>query len=121
MLFVAICCSACNGNITRDIRHGGYSIAGEFKCSAFYPKNKDDTNYEKIKYFLGSYAITEKGKIYEGRTRKNPNPNSTNGKAKTSSGKGGPAKNRGKGGPPGPPPPPPGGPPPPPQTAPSSP
>lgn len=65
MLFVAICCSACNGNITRDIRHGGYSIAGEFKCSAFYPKNKDDTNYEKIKYFLGSYAITEKGKIYE--------------------------------------------------------
>ena len=64
--FVMICCSACNGSITRNIRHGGYSIAGDFNCSYFFPENKDDTSYEKIKYLLGtSQVITEKGKIYE--------------------------------------------------------
>lgn len=64
-LFVILGCSACNGNITRDIRHAGYSIAGEFNCPSFFPSKKDDTNYEKIKYYSDSNIITTEGKIYE--------------------------------------------------------
>lgn len=55
----------CNGNITREIRHGGFSIGGDFKCSEFMPASDEDVYYTKIKYFTGSHLITEKGKLYE--------------------------------------------------------
>lgn len=64
-LFIILGCSACNGNITRDIRHAGYSISGDFNCPLFIPSKKDDTSYEKIKYYLDSHVITTEGKIYE--------------------------------------------------------
>ena len=64
-LIVIACCTGCNGSITRDIRHAGFSMAGKFECSAIYPKDKEDTSYEKIKYYTGSHMITKSGKIYE--------------------------------------------------------
>jgi len=64
-LIVILCCCGCNGNITRDIRHAGFSMDSKFECSAIYPKDKEDTSYEKIKYYTGSHIITKTGKIYE--------------------------------------------------------
>ena len=71
---VLFTCSACNGDITRDIRHDGFAVGDEFICDVFYPKDKEDTSYTKIKYFTGSQIIDETGKIYEvvlGRTYEN--------------------------------------------------
>ncbi len=65
MLFILIVCTACNGSVTRDIRHAGFSVSGTFTCDSFYPKNKDDTSYDKIAYFLGSHLINKEGIIYE--------------------------------------------------------
>jgi len=62
ILFLVV---GCNGNITREIRHGGFSIGGDFKCSEFMPASDEDVYYTKIKYFTGSHLITEKGKLYE--------------------------------------------------------
>lgn len=62
---VVFLCTACNGNITRDIRHAGFSVGGTFTCERFYPKDKEDNSYEKIKYFTGSHIINSEGKIYE--------------------------------------------------------
>ena len=64
-LFVALCCTGCNGDITREFRHDGFTMGGEFKCSAIYPKDKEDTSYEKVKYYTGSHIITKSGKVYE--------------------------------------------------------
>ena len=65
MNIVVLCCCGCNGNITRDIRHAGFSMGGNFVCSPFYPKNKEDTDYEKIRYITNSHIINTEGKIYE--------------------------------------------------------
>ena len=64
-LFVIGCCTGCNGSITREIRHGGFAISGKFVCSALYPKDKEDTSYERIRYYTGTHIITKSGKIYE--------------------------------------------------------
>lgn len=64
-VLVLVCCSACNGTITREIRHAGFTMGDTFTCDNFYPKEKEDTNYEKIKYFTGSHLINSEGKIYE--------------------------------------------------------
>lgn len=64
-LLVVFCCTGCNGTITRDIRHNGFAVSGTFECSYVFPKDKEDTSYEKIKYFTGSHLITNSGKIYE--------------------------------------------------------
>lgn len=62
---VLFCCTACKGTITREIRHAGFTMGDTFTCDNFFPKEKDDTNYEKIKYFTGSHLINSEGKIYE--------------------------------------------------------
>lgn len=68
--FIFICmivflCSACNGTVTRDIRHEGFTIGKKFVCDRFYPKDKDDNSYDKIRYFIGSHLVNENGVIYE--------------------------------------------------------
>ena len=63
-LLVFSCC-ACDGDVTRALRHAGFSMGSEFVCDSIYPKKKDDTDYEKIKYLTASHFITDKGKIYE--------------------------------------------------------
>lgn len=65
LVIVVLLCSACNGNVTRGIRHAGYSVGDKFTCSRFFPKDKDDVSYERIKYITGSHIINTEGKIYE--------------------------------------------------------
>ena len=66
VLFIfVVCCTACNGNVTRALRHDGFAYGNEFDCDAFFPKDKKDTSYAKIKYLTASHIITDKGKIYE--------------------------------------------------------
>lgn len=66
LLFIMILlCTACNGNVTRDIRHAGFSVSTEFKCDVVYPKSKNDTGYKKIKYFTSTNMIDSTGAIYE--------------------------------------------------------
>lgn len=56
----------CDGDVTRDIRHAGYSLNTEkFVCSDLMPKDDSDISYKKIKYFNNEYIITEDGDIYE--------------------------------------------------------
>ena len=64
IFLIGICCG-CNGNTTRDIRHAGFNMSGNFKCSNFFPKDKEDVNYEKILYMTDSRIINTDGKIYE--------------------------------------------------------
>ena len=65
MCFILLFCSACNGEVTRDIRHDGFSVGGEFNCPDFFPADKEDTSYKKIKYLTGMHIITSEGQIYE--------------------------------------------------------
>ncbi len=65
LVFVVMFCCACNGNVTRDIRHAGFNVSTKFICDAFYPKDKEDTSYKKIRYLLGNNLISEEGDIYE--------------------------------------------------------
>lgn len=65
LVCVLFICTACDGDVTRDLRHDGYSYGDQFSCKYFFPKDKDDTSYLKVKYFTGSNIIDENGKIYE--------------------------------------------------------
>lgn len=66
LVVVIFGCSACNGDITRGIRHAGFSVSGDdFVCEPLYPSDADDNNYEKIKYLDSSFAVTDEGNVYE--------------------------------------------------------
>ena len=65
LVFGIFLCTACNGTITRDIRHAGFSVSSDFVCDNFYPKDKEDVTYERIRYFTSNHIITDTGKIYE--------------------------------------------------------
>lgn len=65
ILLIIGCCSACDGTVTRALRHDGFTYGDEFVCDPFFPKDKEDTSYEKIKYLTSSHIINDKGKIYE--------------------------------------------------------
>lgn len=62
IICICLLCSACDGDVTRALRHSGYSVSeGKFECDAFF--SKDST--EKIRFLAGSHAITQDGSIYE--------------------------------------------------------
>ncbi len=64
MMVLGFC--GCDGDVTRDIRHAGYTLNSEkFVCSDLMPKDDSDISYKKIKYFNNEYIITEEGDIYE--------------------------------------------------------
>ena len=65
LIVIILFCTGCDGTMTRDIRHAGFILNSEFTCSEFYPQDKDDLYYKKIKYFTSSHVIDEDGKIYE--------------------------------------------------------
>ena len=65
ILFLCIFVSGCDGDVTRNIRHDGFSVDGEFSCDVVMPSDKKDTSYERIKYMTGSHMILEDGTIYE--------------------------------------------------------
>ena len=65
LILVVVVCTACNGNVTRDIRHAGFNLSNKFVCDSFYPQEKDDTSYKRIRYLTDSHLIDQDGKIYE--------------------------------------------------------
>lgn len=65
MCFIVLFCTACNGDVTRALRHDGFAVGGEFACDPFFPKDKEDTSYDKIKFLTGMHIINSNGKIYE--------------------------------------------------------
>ena len=65
LCFVLLFCCACNGDVTRDIRHDGFAVGAEFLCPDFFPADKEDTSYKRIKYITGTHIITSEGNIYE--------------------------------------------------------
>lgn len=65
LLVLVFFCTGCDGTVTRDIRHAGFTIGGTFECGKFFPVTKDDTTYDRIRYFTGTHLIDEDGKIYE--------------------------------------------------------
>lgn len=65
LLFIILLCTGCNGNVTRDIRHDGFSVSNKFICDVFYKEGKNDTSYKKIKYMTNNNIIDDYGRIYE--------------------------------------------------------
>jgi len=61
VIAVLVLCSACEGDVTRALRHDGFSIGSEFTCSTFF----GDSASEKIKYLTANRIITQAGRIYE--------------------------------------------------------
>lgn len=65
VILIMFMCTACNGQVTREIRHAGFSIGNKFVCAKFFPQDKEDVSYQKIRYFTDSHIIDQNGKIYE--------------------------------------------------------
>lgn len=59
LVTIVLLCSACNGNVTRSLRHDGFSIGKKFICDEFY--NGDN----KIKYITDNNIIDDNGYIYD--------------------------------------------------------
>lgn len=58
--------TGCNGNVTRELRHAGFSLSSEeFSCAALMPEKESEEPEEKMIYSNSSFAITESGKLYE--------------------------------------------------------
>ena len=61
LIVVMVFCTACDGSVTRALRHDGFSIGEEFVCDAFFGKEARD----KIWYMTGDRIINTEGSIYE--------------------------------------------------------
>lgn len=62
ILIALIVCTGCNGDVTRALRHDGFSVGGtEFICDAFM----EDESTERIKFMTSSNIFTESGRIYD--------------------------------------------------------
>ena len=61
--FVLIFCTACNGNITRSIRHDGFAVSNKINCNTFFSEGAGV--YNNVKFFTGTHIIDQNGKIYE--------------------------------------------------------
>ena len=71
MIFFILCMSTLtltgcgeDATMTRNLRHEGFSVGSNFVCDALIPNEKGDA-YDKIRYFGGSYAVTETGRLYD--------------------------------------------------------
>lgn len=62
-VFVLIVCTACNGNVTRSIRHDGFAISNKIKCQMFFTEGA--AAYKRIKFFTGTHIIDQSGRIFE--------------------------------------------------------
>lgn len=66
MVTLSFVLTGCDGTVTREIRHAGFTLSSdEFACSTFMPEEKEQEPSDRIIYSDGSYAITEKGRLYE--------------------------------------------------------
>ena len=65
LFLIVMGCCGCDGNITRDIRHAGFTLNNEkFECSFLIPKD-EESNTSKVKYMGSSFVITDDDKIYD--------------------------------------------------------
>ena len=67
LVFLVVCfiCTGCMGDVTRGIRHAGFTLSSnEFSCSLLL-SNTSDVTYQKLKYVSTTQAITADGKIYD--------------------------------------------------------
>lgn len=62
-VFVLMFCTACNGNVTRSIRHDGFAVSNKIKCEKFF--SEGSAVYKNVKFFTGSHLIDQTGRIYE--------------------------------------------------------
>ena len=62
IVVLGVCC-ACEGDVTRALRHAGYSLSStqKFVCDPLF----DSENGEVIRFLTGTRAITGEGVIYE--------------------------------------------------------
>ena len=59
-------CTGCDGDITRELRRDGFQDSEKkFVCTPFFPQNKEDVNYEKIKFMTANHIVNQDGKLYE--------------------------------------------------------
>lgn len=67
IFIISICLlvTGCQGNITRGIRHAGFSIAGEFVCDFFVVKDEESLYFNKMKFLTSSFIVSENGDVYE--------------------------------------------------------
>ena len=65
IIIVSLFISGCDGDVTRNIRHSGFNLDGEFACDIVMPTDKKDTDYASIRYIIGNLMILEDGTIYE--------------------------------------------------------
>lgn len=56
-----VLCTACEGDVTRALRHDGFSLNGELECEVFFT----DEGAERIRYITSDRIINTDGKIYE--------------------------------------------------------
>lgn len=64
-LFVLICCGCSYkyASTTRSIRHSGFTLASsKFKCDTLFSK---DQVLDPVKFYAGTYLITENGNLFE--------------------------------------------------------
>ena len=64
-LLLLLCCTGCDGNVTRDIRHAGFAVGTKIECDPFFAAKKDEVPREKILYFTANHIINTDGKIYD--------------------------------------------------------
>ena len=62
-VFVLVFCTACNGDITRSIRHDGFAVSNKINCEKFFYEGA--AMAKNIKFFTGSHIIDQTGRIYE--------------------------------------------------------
>lgn len=66
LFIIVLLCSGCNGSVTRELRHSGFSVSNnKFICDAFYPENDKDVLYKKVRYITDKNIIDKDGYIYE--------------------------------------------------------
>ena len=65
IILMSFICTGCgNSEVTRELRHSGFTMDKEpFNCEALIPKS--DKEFEMIKYLGSTYAITTNGVIHE--------------------------------------------------------
>ena len=61
ILVVVLMCTACQGDVTRALRHEGFNIGQDFECEVFFREEGAET----IKYLTANDIITPNGTIYE--------------------------------------------------------
>ena len=62
-VFVLLLCTACDGNVTRSIRHDGFAAGAKINCNIFFPEQGQ--SMYAVKFFTGSHIIDTNGRIYE--------------------------------------------------------